>query len=252
MFYVYGRRVCVFLLFTVTAIFFSQDVLIAKDIVINRTGIIRITKPDGIVLRVENDQALPEIPSGSKVEVITGSIGIEPAEGFIQVVVGDSVAMVKVGDILTASMDLETNMADFEALAGQIRIITGNTTTIVNSGQKVKISLDKRTAIVEVRSIKGTIGTITAGVKALVPQDATGRISVDAKTRKVRVEAINGYVQVMAIDGEVIMLAKAESMDTEASAVGEIQTFAEEAIAPFVPVEEPAEPERPEASPHRP
>ena len=251
MIYAYLRRSCLFLFFVATMVFFSQDNLFAKDLVLNRTGAIRITKPDGTVLKVEKDQALPEIPSGSKVEVITGSIGIEPSEGFIQVVVGDSVAMVKAGDIVTASMDLETNMADFEALAGQIRIITGNTTTIVNSGQKVKISLDKRTAIVEVRSIKGTIGTITAGVKVLVPQDATARISADAKTRKVRVEAINGYVNVMAIDGEVIMLAKAESLDIEASVAGEIQTFAEEAIAPFVPVEEPAEPERPEASPHR-
>ena len=226
--------------------------LCAQEVITQRTGPIKITKPDGSVLTVGKEEALPDIPSGSTVEVLSGGIEVKPLEGFIQVVVGDSIAAVKAGDRATASMEPKKRMADFKVEAGQINIITGNTTTTVKAGQQVQIGLDRDTGVTEVKSIKGSIETVTVGVKVSVPQDAIAKISADAKTRNVHVESVNGYIVVTPIDGKVIMLAKAESIDTEAKAEGEIQTFAEAAVPLFVPVEEPAEPERPEASPFRP
>lgn len=238
------------MLFFVSLVFLKT--LYAVDIITNRTGTIKITRPDGIVLTVNKDEPLPAIPSGSTVEVLSGGIDIAPTEGFIQVVVGNSVATVKAGDRLTASIVPETKMASFKSDSGQISVITGNTTAVVKAGQEVLLGLDKRTGVVKVRSINGTIETITIGVKTSVSQGAIVMISANANTRNVHVESAEGNVIVISIDGEVIMLAKAESTDTAGSAEGEIQTFAEEMAMPFVPAEEPAEPERPEASPHRP
>jgi len=249
MFYGYLKKVCILLIFLATTLFLFQDGLNAQT-TLNRTGTIKITLPDSTVLVIGKDDALPDIPSGSKVEIISGSLDIGPSAGFIQLVVGDSVATVKAGDRVTASIDPATKMEGFKVSAGQIKIITGNTSTTVQTNQEVRISLDKRTGRTEVRSVKGDIETTTIGVKVMVRQGADALIDIDPKTRTVHVKSIDGDVTVASLDGKVIRLAKAESTQTEGSVEGEIQTFGE--IEAFIPAEEPVEPERPEASPHRP
>jgi hypothetical protein len=114
MFYMFVRRGCVFLALAALAIFFFQSSLMAQGLIINHTGTIRVTKPDGVVLVIEPGQALPDILSGSKVEVLNGSIEIEPAKGFIQLVLGGAVATVKAGDRVSASIDEKTGTADFK------------------------------------------------------------------------------------------------------------------------------------------
>jgi hypothetical protein len=252
MLYGYLKKVCILLIFLATTIFFFQGSLSAQTTILSRTGTIKITLPDSTVLVIGKDDALPDIPSGSKVEIISGSLDIGPSAGFIQLVVGDSVATVKAGDRVTASIDPATKMEGFKVSAGQIKIITGNTSTTVQTNQEVRISLDKRTGRTEVRSVKGDIETTTIGVKVMVRQGADALIDIDPKTRTVHVKSIDGDVTVASLDGKVIRLAKAESTQAEGSVEGEIQTFGEEAMPAFVPAEEPAEPERPEASPHRP
>jgi hypothetical protein len=251
MFYGYLKKVCILLIFLATTIFFFQDGLNAQT-ALNRTGTIKITLPDNTVLVIGRDDALPDIPLGSRIEIISGSLDIGPSAGFIQIVVGDSVATVKAGDRVTASIDPGTKKASFKVFAGQIQIVTANTTTMLEMNQEVQISLDRRTGQTEVKSVRGNIETTTVGVRVLVFEGAEAVIDVDTKTRIVHVESINGDVTVSSVEGKVIRLAKQESTDTEGLVEGEIQTFAEEAMAPFVPEEEPAEPERPEASPHRP
>jgi hypothetical protein len=251
MLYAYAGKRYIFLMFVAMAIFFSQGTLIAGDIILNRTGNIKITKPDGAVLTVGKDESLPDIPSGSTVVILDGIIEVSPTTGFIKIVVGDSMATVKAGDKVTAKADSVTGMADFKVDAGQVSIITGNTTSIVKANQQALIGLDRKTGIVEIRSIKGTIETTTVGVKAAIPQDGIAKINADAKTRNIHIEAVKGKIIIISIDGELNEVAEGKSIDTAGSAVGEIQTF-EEIEIPSVPEEEPAEPERPEASPHRP
>ena len=253
MFYSQTRKALFILAAFSMGIFLFQNVLAAEDIVTNRKGSVKITRPDGTVLTIKQYEPLPYIPSGSTLEVLSGSMDIACGHGFIQVVVGNSTATVKVGDRVRAGIDSVTGMANFKVVMGQIGIVTGNTTTTVKTGQEVKIGLDKKTGVVEVRSIKGAIETVTVGVKALIPDSARAKISADAGTKEVHVESIRGDVVVTSIEGKVIMLAKAESLVTEGYAEGEIQTFGEDRVViEFVAAEEPSEPEVPEASPHRP
>jgi len=245
---VYVKRGCVLFVLMAMVFFFFQDASIAKNSILNHTGTIKITKPDGKVFMVMKGQSAPEIPAGSTIEVLNGSIEIEPSEGFFQVAIGGSAVTVGAGDMVIAGLDSETAMADFEVITGQISIITGNTTTLLNANQEAWIGFDKRKGIVQVKSIKGTVETITVGVKALIPQGGIANINVDAKSRKVHVESVNGDIAVTSVSGKVIMLAMAKSIDTLGSAEGEIQTFEE--VSKFEPVEEPPEPERPEGSPY--
>ncbi len=233
--------------------FFYPVPAYAEGLITNRTGTIRITRPDGVVSAVAKDKPLGLIPSGSTVEVLSGSIDVAPTEGFIQIVVGDSVAMIDAGERITASVDPKTKMANFSIAAGEVSIITGNTTTTMRTGQEVVIGLDKFTGTVKVRSISGNIDTVTAGVQALILQGGLVQIRVDSQTRQVHIASTAGMVEVTSPEGARIILARGESKDIQGSVVGEVLTFpAEAAEIPTIPLEEPAEPEVPEASPYRP
>jgi hypothetical protein len=225
----------------------------AQDIITYRTGTIRITQPDGVVLIAGKDEALPEIPSGSTIEVLSGSINVVPAAGFIQVVIGDSVSTVKAGDRVIASVDPKTKMADFNVGTGEVSIITGNTTITVIAGQEVQIGLDTFTGIVSVKSIRGIIETVTAGVLTSVLQGGFAQIIVDSQTREVHIDSTDGMVEVISLEGERTILARGESKDIQGLATGEVLAFPGEAIEiSALLTEEPSEPEWPEASPHRP
>jgi hypothetical protein len=233
--------------------FFYPVPAYAEGLITNRTGTIRITHPDGVVSVVAKDKPLGPIPSGSTVEVLSGSIDVAPTEGFIQIVVGDSVAMIDAGERITASVDPKTKLANFSIVVGEVSIITGNTTTTMRTGQEVVIGLDKFTGTVKVRSISGNINTVTAGVRTLILQGGLVQIRVDSQTRQVHIVSTAGTVEVTSPEGARTILARGESRDIQGSLVGEVLTFPGEVIEiTALPTEEPAEPEWPEASPHRP
>ena len=254
MIYFFVRRGCAFLALAILAILLFQSNLMAEGIVLNHTGTIRVTRPDGVVLMIEPGQALPDIPMGSRVEVMSGSIEIEPSEGFVQVVVGGSVATVKAGDSLSASIDPKRSISDFKVNKGQANIISGNTTIALSAGQHAQIGLDKDTGVTTVKSIAGIIETVTVGVKAVIPEGAIFKMSADAKTRNVHIECVecpgvNTICKVITVEGKVIELHKGQSIDTPGSAEGEIQSF-EARESRFEAVEVPPQPTRPEGSPY--
>lgn len=233
MFNIFVRKGCVFLALAVLAVLFFQSDLMAEGLILNHTGTIKVTRPDGVVLMIEPGQALPDIPTGSRVEVLSGSLEIEPSEGFIQLVLGSSVATVKAGDSVSAAIDLETGMADFKTASGEVNIVTGNTTATVKAGQQALMSLDKTTGEVHIKSIIGVIQTVTVGVKTQVFEGGLAKISVNAKTRIVHIESFRDNVLLTIVD-------------VQGSPEGEIQTFDE--VSGFTPEAEPIQPERPEGS----
>jgi len=223
----------------------------AQEVITNRTGVIKITHPDGTTLTVKKDEPLPVILSGSTIEILEGSADIAPGEGFVKVIVAHSIALIEAGNKVTASLEPGTGKANFLVGLGEIDIKTGNTIVKLKTGQEVKIGLTKTSGMAEIKSIRGNIETVTVGVKVLVPQDAVAKISADPKTRKVHIVSGAGELQITSIDGRVSRVAKDGSVETEGAVEGEIQTFGE-GIETAIVSEEPAEPERPEASPHRP
>ncbi len=216
-----------------------------------RKGWIIITQPDGTIHSVSEDQALPEIPSGSMVKILEGPVEFAPSAGFIQVVAGDSVATVKAGDRVTVTYDEVTGASTFKIRSGKVNVITGNTTTTVAQGQEVRIHLDRATGATEIKSIKGTIETTTVGVRVKIFGGSAARISADAGTRDVTVESVLGSVEAISMDGKVIALPEGESRTISGSAAGEIQTFEESAGVDFIAEAEPSEPEQAEGSPYR-
>ncbi|MEF9427631.1 MAG: hypothetical protein L0956_10900 [Candidatus Mariimomonas ferrooxydans] len=90
----------------------------------NRTGTVKVTKPDGTTITVQKDDLLPDILPNSTVDLLDGCMDIEPAEGSVQVIAGNSVATVDAGDRVTACIDSETGMAGFTVHAGEIETAT--------------------------------------------------------------------------------------------------------------------------------
>lgn len=183
------KRMLVMVLF-VAGLFLFQGSLMAEGPILSRTGILNVTSPDGTVSVINPADVLSAIPSGSKVELPGGSVEIAPTEGFIQLVVGGSVATIKVGDKVIVSFDPVTGKADFNVQAGQINIVSGNTTTALVAGQHALITLDKAAGIATVESIVGSIETVTVGVKTTVSQSAIGQTSADPTTRNVHIESV--------------------------------------------------------------
>jgi len=232
----------------VTLIFLLQATLFAEAIS-NRTGTVKITKPDGSVFIVTKDQALPDIPSGSTVEILDGSAYIAPADALINLVVGNSISVIEAGDRVSISFDPATGDSVFRVSAGEITVTTGNTKTTIRAGQAARINFDEGTGTAEIRSLAGDIDTETAGVKAMLTPGAAAIIRADAATRTISIESADGMIRVVGIDGSADLLAKGESIETPASDETEITSYAEEKAQELQEArEEPAEPDRSEGS----
>ena len=234
-------------------LFFLPVTSYSEEIIANRTGSIRVTQPDGTVSVVGKYEPSGPIPPGSTIEVLEGNIDVAPTTGFIQIVVGDSIATVEVGDTITASVDPRTKMAGFKVNTDEVSVIIGNTTTTLRANQEVQVGLEKNTGAVKVRSINGNIETVTAGVQATIMHGGFAQMRVDSQTRQVHIDSIAGMVEIISLEGKRFLLARGESKDIQGSMLGEVLSFPGEAVeVPALPTEEPAEPEVPEASPYRP
>lgn len=231
-----------FMALIITGLFLFQNDVMAAGPILSRTGTLQVTSPDGTILTISPTDPLPEIASGSKVEVVDGTIEIAPVEGFIQLVIGGSVATVKAGDSLTATLDPAIGKADFNVKTGPVNIVSGNTTVTLAAVQHALIALDKVAGIATVESLAGNIETLTVGVKSAVSQGAIGQMSADSATRNVHIESVQGLITVAAIDGTVTTLKTGEVIDTPGSAEGEIQTFDEGIEAAIPRVEERRQP----------
>lgn len=188
----------------------------AEDIITNRTGTIKIIKPDGTVLTLTRYVQLPVIPSGSIIEVLDGSIDIMPVEGFFQIVAGNTVATVK-------------------------------------SGDKVTVSNYSAVCVAEFKVYSGLIETLTVGVKVAVPEGVIAKIGVDVEKRIVHTESREGVIEVTSLQGNIARIDKGQTINTPGISTGKIQTCpVKDTRLPFLLQEEPLEPERPEGSPYRP
>ncbi|MFH1776614.1 MAG: hypothetical protein ABH952_03530 [Candidatus Omnitrophota bacterium] len=247
------KKECVIFIGLIVAVLLSPCSVTAKDFTFKCAGTARVTTPSGKVLTVEKNKTLSGLPAGSIIEVLQGSIEVEPGEGAVQLIVGNSFVTVEPDSRVKASLDTATEQAGFEVVAGQINVVTGNTTVLVKTGQEIRIGMDAITGVVQLKSIKGTVTAVTAGVKVAVSQGGVAKISADKGTKQVRVETTTGGVQVISAAGEVTNLEAGESVEEEGFQWDEIGELAEPPAKEVqLPEAEPADPEVPEASPHSP
>ncbi|HDK16628.1 MAG TPA: hypothetical protein ENG75_01630 [Nitrospirae bacterium] len=200
----------------------------AEAVINDHTCTVKITKPDGMVLTVDikKDRPLPEISSGSTVEILAGSMEVAPAEGVVQVIARDMVTAVEAGDRITVMVDTETGMAEYSVSAGGLEVIAGNTTITVGKAQSVQVRSDNMTGIAEVRSIKGAIRTDTVCVRALIPEHMAAEISIDDATGEVNVKSADGSIEVSSVDGSVRKkLSEGETFHMTGCVPAGIQTF---------------------------
>lgn len=243
-----------------TAAVFVQSAHAAK-IVRKRTGTIEIVMPDGTKVKVTEKEPLPEIPSGSTINVLSGEVDVKPSAGFVNVVFGGT--SVKVGSTgrVVASFNSKSGKTTFK-YGGAVSITKGDTTVNLKKGQRAQIVLDKKTGKVTVKSIKGKIETVTGGVTVIVPRGGAANLNINDKTKKVSIESIEGELEVISETGGITTVADGEELVTRSDEMpgaeppgepGAEEPSADEpedllAEEPEI-TEEPAEPEFPEASP---
>ncbi|MFH1355229.1 MAG: hypothetical protein ABIH19_03680 [Candidatus Omnitrophota bacterium] len=92
--------------------------------VLARSGTIKITQPDGTILIIEPDQPLPDIFSGSKVEVINGEILFLTEDAIISIEANEGVIF---------SQSLLSGKAIITVTSGDIEIITKEKERIILS-----------------------------------------------------------------------------------------------------------------------
>ena len=224
---------------------FTVSSLSAAEIIFNRSGDIKITKPDGETITVGKGESLPDIPSGSTIAVLSMGIDIAPDEGFFKLVIGPSSTSIMKDQKMSLSIDPEAKKGSFGAVVGEFDIITEHTTVVLKQGSVCQIGIDKETGMVEIKSIFGALETITFCVKGTIPSAGMARFSVDAASKTVNVSSTTGVISLKAMEQEAESLGEGDSQDFECPEIGEIPVGE-------ITGEEPPEPERPEASPHRP
>jgi len=185
-----SKKAIIAIALVVMGLFLFQGISMAEGPILSRSGAIHVTDPAGVVSVINPTDPMPGVVSGSKVEVTGGSIEVAPAEGFIQLLVGGSVATVKAGDKVKVNFDAASRKAIFAVETGSIIVVTANTTTTLAGGQQAAISLDKAAGIATVESLAGDIETVTVGVKTAVSKGSIGQMSADSRTRNVHIENV--------------------------------------------------------------
>ena len=129
-------RAAVLLFAFFVALSLAPTTLHAEILLENRTGTVSITTPDGQVMTIEADQPLPAIPSGSTIEVVTGTAQISATgTDVVSLLINGATAAVQNGAKVSVAVDLRTGAASLDVLAGSITILqTDGTTQTVAEG----------------------------------------------------------------------------------------------------------------------
>lgn len=184
----------------------------AEGMITDRTGTVRITSPDETISIVYEKEPLPDIPSGSLVELFSGSVKAAPVEGFILLSAEDATAEVSAGDRVALDVDQKTRMADFKVDAGKISIKAVNAMVIVNQGQEAEIKWSELFGASEVHSIKGNLEVFSVGVKIFVPEGAIARIATSSMAMDVHIESKAGIIKALDVNGKTVEISQGKSV----------------------------------------
>ena len=127
--------------FAVAAIFvviFATPSAFAAIAVENLTGTLSIKTPTGEVMTVEAGQPIPQIPSGSTIELITGSANISVSGTDVaNFLINNSTVVLKDGSKVGVTIDLQTGNATINVIAGSVEVLQPDgTTQTINAGSQ--------------------------------------------------------------------------------------------------------------------
>ncbi len=139
------------------------------------TGTIRIVTPDNKVITVTRGDRMPEIPSGSKIMVLSGRA--EVLAGGTRAVLGERQSLVVSRDESSGAMRLSAA----EGSAGIIRVRAGSSTVLLAGGDAISVTKtgDNKQ---EITAEQGNITVITPQGKQELKEG--GQISTDTVTQR--------------------------------------------------------------------
>lgn len=99
--------------------------------VISFTGQIQIKMPDGSIVGIVPGAAIPDIPAGAEVTVISGEAVLTAGGVAVEANAGDS---------FTYSVDAKSGQATIKVETGSVSVISGGTTSEVAAGGSANLS----------------------------------------------------------------------------------------------------------------
>jgi hypothetical protein len=237
----------------------------------NKNCVLQITFPNDNVVLLKRNEKVPDIPNGSKVELIEGFVQISCLKQNVNFYAGECNFNLKECGCLSVSIDPKTKGIDLKQIDNVSMINFGNTQITLQPHQQVRLFLDDFTGVEEIISFKGNITTETIGVKIIIKENSSALILTKSDTRVISIEAKRGELEVISIDGVTSVLNEGDGVSESVGGIGEIKNLGITGIldVPLVPALQvqsktlksidiehlvqdlPPEPNRPEGTPYQ-
>lgn len=198
----------------------------AGNMIERHSGTIEVIQPDGVVIKVNKNEALPDIPSGSTIKIIHGEVFAKPSAGFVDLEFGDTKVTVGEGARVVASVNQRSGKTSFR-YGGAVRITKGDTTVDLKKGQRADIDFDQETGKVTVKSKKGKVKTITSGIVVLIPNGGITEFILDRTRDKLNVTAEKGDAEIVSSEGNVTTVGEGQEVEIETVKKSDASTIQE-------------------------
>jgi len=135
-----------------------------------RAGNLSITTPEGQLIRVAPKDTLPNLVSGSVVEVLSGNAEFNlDGTGFITLIAGESVMNLVSGTQVL--INVTNNGADtlIKVVNGEVEVSLGETILAIQSGGVVQASVSEGKAVVELSQGDASILELNGDQTQLLP-----------------------------------------------------------------------------------
>ena len=134
---------------------FAQE--FGSDIIVEQfTGEVQVTLPDGTVVTLEPGLPVPPIPSGSQLEVITGTAVIE--------VMGVKISMVSGSAVKIYDIDQARRRFKVAGVKGESELFIGLMKATLSEGDDISVRIDPRNLRALITVLEGSVTVEENGV----------------------------------------------------------------------------------------
>lgn len=202
----------------------------------DRTGDVKIAYPDGKVKIVKKSEEMPEVPSGCRIKIMSGSASVEAGEVKIDM---DSGGLIQLWTNESSSI-VHFNI-DKDSDSG-VKVTVGGNTYSVPKGGEIRTVLDEKKGTAEVKVVKGVA---KGGGKVILAGESTKVIVKKEKEKKSVVKKKKKEKKKKKVEKKVEKPAEKKVEQPVQQVVEEVVEVIEEELV----IEDPVIEEEVEASP---
>ncbi len=136
------------------------------------TGVIEITLADGTKMTVTGDDVPVAIPPGATITVLEGTATLDAQSSIPGHEMAATIVM-SAGSSATISLDITTGELAVNASAGSVDVVIGNTLAVVEAGEALSVTRNTQTGNYDMSAVSGEIATTSGGQTASIDEGTT-------------------------------------------------------------------------------